>query len=144
MSLKLIKGSTVEEQMQSIDMILDSLHTRRYSLAVDAIPAPVISNIPLSVVVVAGKVGIKALPLGGKIINVSWANPALTKDNAISVTIMHVQQTTINRLKLTKSSSMIDTDIPVLDGSDINIEILPPLDVDICIGLMLKPSKAGA
>lgn len=144
MGLKLIQGSTIEEQLQSIDSHLDALQTRRYSLAKDSVPAQTIPAVPLSIVIPAGKVGIKAIAMDGNISSVSCVNPINTKDTVFNATLCSAQNTTITKLSIPPGTGVLKVSLPLKAGTDIQLEILPPADIDICVGLVFTPTKLGA
>jgi hypothetical protein len=138
--LKVIKGKTLEEQIQSIDTLINSLFERRYSLAVDLIPPQVIQELPICIKVPAGKAGIKAFPLAGKITKLTCASLQLKKDTVINVGITSDNQSIVTRFTL-PSSKIQETELIVPEGAEVDIELSPAIEGDVCIGLTFTPDQ---
>jgi hypothetical protein len=138
--LKVIKGNTIPEQIQSIDSLISSLFERRYSLAVDLIPSQIPQVIPISVRVPAGKIGGKAFPVAGIITKLTCVSLLLKKETLISVTIISNNQSTTTKFSL-PSNKVQDTDLLVPAGSEIDIELVEAIDGDVYVGLVFTPNE---
>jgi hypothetical protein len=138
--LKVIKGTTITEQIQSIDALINSLFERRYSLAVDLIPPQVVQELPICIKVPAGKSGTKAFSLAGKITKLTCTNLQLKKDTVISVSVISDNQSIVTRFTL-PSNKIQETELIVPEGAEVDIELLPAIEGDICVGLVFTPDQ---
>jgi hypothetical protein len=142
--LKYIKGANLDEMLQSIDGLIGSLSVRRYnqdSSTVQSSEATQLPKLPISVYVPAGKSGGKVIAIPGIITSVCCFNPALTKNNAVEITVMTGIQQNKTSMKITDSSGQQTANIAVPKGSEIDIAINPPLAADIYVGFVFQPSK---
>lgn len=139
--MRIIKGTTIEEQMASVDTAL-SQHQRKLSKTVVGIIPPILVFNWCRVLDAEGIVLHQVMPISGSIRTLAIARVAMeSKENAISVTVTGSEAGYNYTLVVKRQVEVFDLDYPIIVGDRIKISLLNVAEHqgDVLVALAFMP-----